>query len=111
MAWGGVLQETRDYTFSCPRFFAEISDQAAVATNLAQIVAGASINLIAFREVAKLPSVRAEQAIGASITDIPAAPTPKTFGVNQVPSSQGAYCRPILAIRNSTETSRELLFL
>jgi hypothetical protein len=77
MMAGEPFQKTRYYTFSCPRFLAEISDQATVAPNLAQIVTGASINLIAFREVAKLLSVKVEQIVREAIPHIPPAPVPK----------------------------------
>jgi hypothetical protein len=110
MMAGGAFQETRYYTFSRPRFLAEISNQAAVAANLAQIVTGASINLIAFREVANLPPVMAEQAIGAPITDILAAPVPKPFGVIHVLSSQCAHIGLSLLFGTAQKISREGLF-
>jgi len=52
-----IFEDARCHSFSPPGFFAEIGDETAIASNLSDVIARASINLIAFGEVANLASV------------------------------------------------------
>jgi hypothetical protein len=83
----GTLQTTGLDASSCPSLLAYASNETVSAPHFSDILARATIDLIAFREIAKLQSVTIEQTIGTSIADILAVPVPKRITIAHCQSS------------------------
>jgi hypothetical protein len=106
-----IFEDARCHSFSPPGFFAEIGDETAIASNLSDVIARASINLIAFGEVAYLSPVAPEQAIGGPITYIPPTPVPKTLGSVRAPLFKNGDHRTCYYCAAEQARTRTLLFL
>ena len=78
-----TAQKPRHQTSSRPGLFAEIGDKTIATTHFADVLAGASVDLIAFSEVTDLPPIVGEQTVRKTISHIVAAPVPKTIEIGQ----------------------------